>query len=269
MRVAQALVGRLSEEQVRSLLAAATRAPSLHNSQPWRFPCTSSAIELYADTRYALPATDPDNRELTLACAATLLRDGTTAFTEHQLATATTAGSGIAERIAHAMVLGHAGTASSEVGTLWLDETGRLLSATHSAHRWLATAQLESVLAGLAIRAAAQPAPLMVRVRLAEGWVTLHAERLIDTEGQDQGIVVVIQPAHPGGVLPLAVAAFGLTPREADVTKAVLGGKDTRSTSAALGISPYTVQDHLKSVFTKVGVTSRGELAHRLALHLV
>jgi DNA-binding CsgD family transcriptional regulator len=64
------------------------------------------------------------------------------------------------------------------------------------------------------------------------------------------------------------MAAFGLTPRETAVTREVMQGKDTRATAAALRISEYTVQDHLKSVFTKVDVTSRGELAHRLALGL-
>jgi DNA-binding CsgD family transcriptional regulator len=204
--------------------------------------------------------------------AVNLLRDGTTGFTERHMATAAAAGAAIAERVAHALVLGHAGTTSSDVGTLWLDDTGRIVSATPSANRWLAGARtepLESVLAGLAIRTAGGPDPVMVRVRLGGGWVTLHAERLLDADGRHQGIVVVVQPAHPGGVLPLAVAAFGLTPREADVTKEILRGKDTRAASAALGISPYTVQDHLKSVFAKVGVTSRGELAHRLALQLV
>lgn len=201
--------------------------------------------------------------------AAVLLRDGTTAFTERQIAAAAAAGGGIAERIAHAMVMGSAGAAPTQVGTLWLDDAGRVLSATPSAGRWLTAGRVESVLAGLAIRVSANGGPVMVRVRSDEVWVTLHGERLLDTEGRDQGIVVVVQPAHPGGVLPLTVAAFGLTPREADVVREVLGGKDTRGASAALGISPYTVQDHLKSVFAKVGVTSRGELAHRLALSLV
>ncbi|GAA5162360.1 nitroreductase family protein [Pseudonocardia eucalypti] len=66
-------VGGLSTEQVREALLAATRAPSLHNSQPWRFRCTPSTIELHADVDRALPAADPDNRELLLACGAALL----------------------------------------------------------------------------------------------------------------------------------------------------------------------------------------------------
>jgi nitroreductase len=66
-------VRNLTTEQVRSVLEAAIAAPSLHNSQPWRFRCTSDAIELYADLARELPAADPDHRELMLACGAALL----------------------------------------------------------------------------------------------------------------------------------------------------------------------------------------------------
>ena len=66
-------VGSLTADQVRTVLAAATAAPSLHNSQPWRFRCTCSAIELYSDPTRALPAADPDGREMLLACGAALL----------------------------------------------------------------------------------------------------------------------------------------------------------------------------------------------------
>lgn len=66
-------VGRLAEDQLRSVLVAATMAPSLHNSQPWRFHCTPTAIELHADFTRLLPAADPDRREMMLACGAALL----------------------------------------------------------------------------------------------------------------------------------------------------------------------------------------------------
>lgn len=66
-------VGALSSEQVRAVLTSATTAPSLHNSQPWRFRCTSTAIGLYADEAQRLPAADPDGRELRIACGAALL----------------------------------------------------------------------------------------------------------------------------------------------------------------------------------------------------
>jgi nitroreductase len=66
-------VGGLTDEQVHSVLTAATSAPSLHNSQPWLFRCTPTVIELYADTARAMPVADPDHRELLLACGAALL----------------------------------------------------------------------------------------------------------------------------------------------------------------------------------------------------
>lgn len=63
----------LSSEQVEGVLTTAGRAPSLHNSQPWRFRTAPEAIELHADPGRALPAADPDGRELRLACGAALL----------------------------------------------------------------------------------------------------------------------------------------------------------------------------------------------------
>ncbi|MEJ3653281.1 nitroreductase [Actinomycetes bacterium KLBMP 9759] len=62
----------LDAEQVADLLATAGRAPSLHNSQPWRFRVTSEVIELHADPGRRLPAADPAGREQRLACGAAL-----------------------------------------------------------------------------------------------------------------------------------------------------------------------------------------------------
>jgi len=36
-------------DQVEYLIAIAARAPSVHNTQPWRFRVTAGALELYAD----------------------------------------------------------------------------------------------------------------------------------------------------------------------------------------------------------------------------
>ncbi|MDT7574184.1 MAG: hypothetical protein QOH17_517 [Pseudonocardiales bacterium] len=63
---------RISSDEVAHLLAAAGRAPSLHNSQPWRFRVEPDLIELWADPRRALPAADPSGREQRLACGAAL-----------------------------------------------------------------------------------------------------------------------------------------------------------------------------------------------------
>jgi hypothetical protein len=62
----------LTPEQTQDALAAAGRAPSLHNSQPWRFRVTPHLIELHADPERRLPHADPDDRELRMACGAAL-----------------------------------------------------------------------------------------------------------------------------------------------------------------------------------------------------
>jgi nitroreductase len=63
----------LSATGVTDVLEAASLAPSLHNSQPWRFRVLPHQIELHADLDRNLPATDPEQRELRLSCGAALL----------------------------------------------------------------------------------------------------------------------------------------------------------------------------------------------------
>ncbi|HTI25663.1 MAG TPA: nitroreductase family protein [Kutzneria sp.] len=62
----------LSPVEVAVVLEAAAMAPSVHNSQPWRFRVLPDRIELHADLSRRLPATDPDGKELRLACGAAL-----------------------------------------------------------------------------------------------------------------------------------------------------------------------------------------------------
>jgi len=57
--------------QAEYLIATATRAPSVQNTQPWRFTVTESAIELSCDSRRQLLA-DPDGREMLISCGAAL-----------------------------------------------------------------------------------------------------------------------------------------------------------------------------------------------------
>jgi nitroreductase len=56
-------------EQVDYLIATAARAPSVHNTQPWRFMVSRYAIELYADPRRKLRV-DPLGREMLISCGA-------------------------------------------------------------------------------------------------------------------------------------------------------------------------------------------------------
>ena len=61
-----------TREALVGLVEAASRAPSSHNTQPWRFRVGTGRIVLRADTSRALPVGDPDGRELTISCGAAL-----------------------------------------------------------------------------------------------------------------------------------------------------------------------------------------------------
>ena len=71
----------------------------------------------------------------------------------------------------------------------------------------------------------------------------------------------MLERAAPDQVAPLIARANQLTARETEIAILVLRGNSTSEIAAELFISPYTVQDHLKSIFEKVGVRSRRELA--------
>ncbi len=59
-------------EQVKFLLNYAVLAPSRHNVQPWLFKIEKNTIEFYADRSRALPAADPEDREMIISCGAAL-----------------------------------------------------------------------------------------------------------------------------------------------------------------------------------------------------
>jgi nitroreductase len=64
---------------VRTALMLASRAPSVHNTQPWRWRVDPAGLHLYADADRQLPNTDPDGRDLILSCG-TALHHCVTAF---------------------------------------------------------------------------------------------------------------------------------------------------------------------------------------------
>ena len=65
-------------------------------------------------------------------------------------------------------------------------------------------------------------------------------------------------------VAPLLLKAYGLTPREQEVTQLTLRGATATQAAQRLGISPHTINDHLKSIFEKTGARTRGELSATL-----
>jgi DNA-binding CsgD family transcriptional regulator len=100
--------------------------------------------------------------------------------------------------------------------------------------------------------------PPRVRVRTGGGrWAIVEAARV---EGIPSAVAVTVHAATAEDILALVADAHGISTRERELVALVLEGLTTRELAARMFISRYTVQDHLKSVFDKLGVRSRREL---------
>jgi nitroreductase len=62
-----------TRELLRQAVARASLAPSIHNTQPWRFVVRPDALELHADNDRQLRALDPTARQLVISCGSALL----------------------------------------------------------------------------------------------------------------------------------------------------------------------------------------------------
>jgi DNA-binding CsgD family transcriptional regulator len=94
-------------------------------------------------------------------------------------------------------------------------------------------------------------------------WVTIEAAPL---EGERAGEVAVnLRSATARETFALLCRVYALSPRESEIVSLLVDGLDTKAISKRLFISVHTVQDHLKSVFAKVGIHSRRELLATLS----
>lgn len=62
----------ISVTRLTHTIAQAVLAPSLHNSQPWRFRIHPTGISVRLDPERRLPASDPDDRAARMACGAAI-----------------------------------------------------------------------------------------------------------------------------------------------------------------------------------------------------
>lgn len=166
-------------------------------------------------------------------------------------------------------------------GVVVFDEHGEVESISPAAERWIgqfievpppsvpADSKMLQVVAARAraLRPRQDPLELAARSRVqtrSGRWLLLYGTRL--SGGADGRTVVIIQPAAAHEVAPLVALAYGLSERECQITRLCMKGLSTYQMAQTLGMSPYTVQDHLKSIFSKTGARSRGELVGRIFL---
>ena len=100
--------------------------------------------------------------------------------------------------------------------------------------------------------------------RRTGGWLLMHASLLGDDP--DGHVGIMIYPVTQPEISALIVEVYGLSKREREVARLVLAGLSTQEIADDLHVSPYTVQDHLKAIFAKVGVRSRRELVAQVFL---
>jgi DNA-binding CsgD family transcriptional regulator len=99
-----------------------------------------------------------------------------------------------------------------------------------------------------------------MRARGSSGrWFRLHAAPL----GSEQ-VAVIVEPAGPADLVSIVLESYDLTQRESEVVPLLARGLSTKDIAAEMCISRHTVNDHIKVIFSKCGVTSRGELVARL-----
>jgi DNA-binding NarL/FixJ family response regulator len=117
----------------------------------------------------------------------------------------------------------------------------------------------------LATEAEADTNPPLARVHLAGGrWLTLRAARMDSAQpsaGRD--IAVSVEPAAPHDRAVVFARACGLSPRETQLLHHLVTGAGTRDLARHMFVSENTVQDHLKSIFTKTATRNRRTLLAR------
>lgn len=184
----------------------------------------------------------------------------------------------VAEGFRTALLISTMGAADTPEapGIVLFDKDGTVQDISPTAARWMAELagsgrpgldplpiQVEQVAAAARAAGRRGSAAEGARARVltqAGRWLVIHGTRL----GSADRTAVIIEAAGPAAVAPLIVEAFGLSDRERQIVPLILRGASTQEIARTLCLSPLTVQDHLKTIFDKMGVRSRRQIAGRI-----
>jgi DNA-binding CsgD family transcriptional regulator len=202
-----------------------------------------------------------------------LHREAGALFSRDEVAYVHRLGPHLAEGIRAGILVSSAelGDVEDAPGLVVLAPDGSLVSATEAGERWLdelgdpvpERPTVPNTIHALAASLLSADLPTGVlprlRVRTRSGrWAVLHAARL--TMADTHAVAVIIEEPSPAELAPVAMMAYGLTKQEQVLAGLVCRGLSTSAIAERLHITPNTVQDHLKSIFEKTGVSSRREL---------
>jgi DNA-binding CsgD family transcriptional regulator len=138
-------------------------------------------------------------------------------------------------------------------GVIVLERDGSVRSVTDEAKFWLEQLPPD------------RGTPRRARMRLSSGgWLTVHAAGLHGDGADAAQVAVILSPSATAELEPLRLALHGLTPREREVAQLLTRGATNDDIARALWISRYTVKDHVKAIYAKLGVASRAELSAKL-----
>lgn len=148
----------------------------------------------------------------------------------------------------------------------WLDELDDRSADTAEFGLRLPMVVLSAAIRARAIAERRDPGIARARIRCAATgrWLICHASTLRDPDGGMGTTALVIEPAQASEIAPIITEAYELTQREQQITELIAQGYGTAEIANRLFLSPHTVRDHVKAIFDKVSVSSRGELVAKL-----
>ncbi|MCD2191191.1 helix-turn-helix transcriptional regulator [Actinomycetospora soli] len=140
-------------------------------------------------------------------------------------------------------------------GLVLCDPDGRVVEISPEAHALLEGTDLPAAVTALVAARRAESRCGGVSAPTPSGrWLTFT------TTGLGARTAVVVDPIRPSRLADVVARARGLSAREEEVLAELARGRSNKQIARRLGLSEWTVQDHVKAVLAKFNVAGRSEL---------